>query len=113
MTPYEWAWLAVAVSGPLALLALGRATRGWLPRLRPVVGWLLLVWLLLPAPVPGYPGHYAPAFLVFTFESLFQNPGRPDDAAAILLAGTAAALALALLAGIVRRRRNARRPAGR
>lgn len=106
MGPYGWAWLVVALAVPLGLFALHRATRGigW-PRTRAVVAVLLAVWLLLPAPVPGYEGHYAPAFLVLTFEGLFQQAGNPRTAGVILAAGTALALALLLLMNALRRSR--------
>lgn len=106
MDPYGWAWLIIVAMVPLGLFALHRLTRGLnLPRTRRLVGLLILVWLLLPAPVPGHPGHYAPAFLVLAFEWLFQNPGQPRAAALILAAGTVAALGLGLLAISLRRRR--------
>lgn len=106
MTPYGWAWVIVVVAVPLALFALHRATRGMpLPRTRRLIGALLAVWAVLPAPVPDYPGHYAPAFLVFAFESLFQRPGDPTTSGVILAAGTVATLGVALL--LVSRRRKA------
>lgn len=106
MHPYAWAWIVVAAMVPLALFALGQATRGWnAPRTKRLAGALLAVWALLPAPVPGYPGSYAPAFLVFVFEAVFQNPGAPGTAGLILAAGTAATLGLTLLVGSLKRRR--------
>jgi hypothetical protein len=105
MSPYGWAWVVVAVSLMLGLFAFLRATRG--PRLRRTRTWLaalLAVWLLLPAAVPGYPGHYAPAFLVFAFEWLFQAPGEPRAAGVILVGGAALLCALGLLVGVWRRR---------
>lgn len=106
MGAYAWAWIIVAAMVPLGLFALHRATRGHgRPRLKAVAAVLLAVWLLLPAPVPGYDGYYAPAFLVFTFEWLFQLSGHPRPAGIILAAGTALALAVVLLTGILRRGR--------
>jgi len=105
MTAYAWVWVIVAAAVPVALFALHRATRGMpLPRTRRVVGALLGVWALLPAPIPGHPGHYAPAFLVFAFESLFQRPGEPTTSAVILAAGTVATLGVALLLASRRRK---------
>lgn len=106
MSAYGWAWLIVAAMVPLALFALHRAMRGaWAPRTRLAVLVLLGAVLLLPAPVPSYPGHYAPAFLVFAFESLFQRPGEPGTAGLILAAGAAATLAVIVLIASRRRRR--------
>ncbi len=106
MTPYGWAWVIVVAMVPLGLFTLAHLTRGVnLPRSKRVAALLIVVWLVLPAPVPGYPGHYAPAFLVLTFEWLFQNPGEPRTAALILAAGTVVAVGLALLAFTLGRRR--------
>lgn len=106
MSAYLWAWLIVVLAVPLGLFALQRATRGlaW-PRTKALLAMLLAVWTLLPAPVPGYDGYYAPAFLVFTFEWLFQQTGNPRTAGVILAAGTALALAALLLVNAFRRGR--------
>lgn len=109
MTPNGIAWIVAVVSVVVGLLALHLATRGpaW-PRTRMTIAVLVAVWLLLPAPVPGFEGHYAPAFLVLTFEGLFQEAGHPRTAALILAAGTAAALALLLLLAMFTRGRRTR-----
>lgn len=105
MGPYGWAWVVVVISLMLGLFAFLRATRGArLRRTRTSIAVLLGVWLLLPAAVPGYPGQYAPAFLVFAFEWLFQTPGEPRAAGVILVAGAALLCALGLLVGLWRRR---------
>ncbi len=110
MGPYDWGWLAVLLAAPLMIFALTRATRGWpLPEVRRLLGWLLGLGLVVPAPIPGHPGHYAPAFLVLLFEWLFQRPGKPATAGLILAAAAALALALALVTGILARRLRARR----
>lgn len=104
MSAYGWAWVIIVVTVPVALFAWMRATRGWpWPGFRRAVAALVGVWLLLPAPVPGHGGHYAPAFLVFAFESLFQRPGAPRTSGVILAAGTVLALAVLLLVTIRRR----------
>lgn len=103
--PYTLAWVVAAVSVMLGLFALHRATRGLAGRrIRLVTAVLLTVWLLVPAPVPGFEGHYAPAFLVFAFEWLFQQAGHPRTAGLILAGSTVLALAGLLLAGVGRRR---------
>lgn len=43
------------------------------------------VWILLPAPVPNYPGNYAPAFVVWVFEGVLQSDGEPLLSIQILL----------------------------
>lgn len=109
MGAYGWAWLAAVLAVPLGLFAMHRATRGLGgTRLRAMLAVLLAVWLLLPAPVPGYEGHYAPAFVVVTFEWLFQQAGNPRPAGVILAAGTALALAGLLLLNVLRRSRRNR-----
>ncbi len=86
---YDWAWVVAGVSALLGTLALARAWRGLrLPWLRLWLSWLIPVLLLLPAPIPGYEGNFAPAFVVFIFEWLFQRSGSPQAAGRILLAGT-------------------------
>lgn len=106
MTPYHWAWLAIAVAAPLTVAFLNLATWRWrMPRTRLVVNLLLLVWLLAPAPVPAHAGSYAPAFIVLVFEWLFQKPGDPGTAGLILGAVTAAALGLGLILMVLRRSR--------
>lgn len=109
MSPYGVAWVVTAGSLALGLFALYRATRGpgW-TRTRLAVALLLAVWLLLPAPVPGFDGHFAPAFVVLTFEALFQQAGQPRTAGMILGAGTALAVAVMLLLAVIRRNGKAR-----
>ena len=60
--------------------------------------WLLctgLALMLTPAPVPGFDGHLAPAFIVALFEALFQLQGHPGQSFKLLLAACLAATALA------------------
>jgi hypothetical protein len=47
--------------------------------------WLPPALLLVPAPVPEFPGHYAPAFIVLVFEGLLQADGQSFPALVILL----------------------------
>jgi hypothetical protein len=106
MSAYGWAWLVVVVAVPLGLFALHRATRGLVgPLTQQVLAVLVTVWLLLPAPVPGFEDHYAPAFLVLTLEGLFQQSGNPRTAGLILVAGSILAVALLLLVAVITRGR--------
>lgn len=106
MSAYGWAWLVIAAALPAGLFCLHRVTRGiHFPRTKLVLALLLAAWALAPAPVPGFPDDYAPAFLVFGFEALFQRPGDPRTAGLILAAATALALALALGLVLALRRR--------
>lgn len=56
---------------------------------------VLLSLLLVPAPIPGYPGDLAPAFLVALFESLFQPDGKPLVALRLLGIGSIVGVVLA------------------
>jgi len=106
--PYFWAWVIGAAGTVLAIVALTRAWRGLpLPWLRRWLTWLMPVLLLLPAPVPGYEGQLAPAFVVFLFEWLFQRDGSPVMAGRILLLGACVTSAAFLVFWLWRRRRPA------
>ncbi len=62
--------------------------------------WLLftsLALMLTPAPVPGFDGHLAPAFIVLLFEALLQHQGNPGQSFKLLLASCLAAAVLAVL----------------
>ncbi len=105
---YVWAWVVVALCALIGTLGLGMAWRG-LP-LAPVrwwLTWLIPVCLLLPAPVPGYENQWAPAFVVFLFEGLFQQQGAPEVAGRILLAGVCVTSAGVLVWYLLNRRRSA------
>ena len=82
MNPYTTAWLVAGIAGLLGTVAMLVLTRNlssaWLRR---VLSWLPALLLLLPAEVPGFPGNYAPAFVVLIFEGLFQVDGKPMAAA--------------------------------
>lgn len=56
---------------------------------------VLLSLLLVPAPVLGYPGDLAPAFLVALFESIFQPDGKPLVALRLLGIGLIVGIVLA------------------
>jgi hypothetical protein len=102
------AWVVVAVVAPVALFALHRATRGArFGLLRRCVLTVGAFWMLLPAPVPGHPGHHAPAWIVFLLEWGFQRSGQPATSAMILSGGTLVALAVALVWWLIGRRRPA------
>jgi len=97
VSAYDWAWVVIGAAALLGWLALMRLTR---PLGGSPVRWLLqglvLLWFVLPAPVPGHPGQWAPAFVVLVFESIFQSGGQPVPAALILLTGSLVTVALVL-----------------
>ncbi len=86
----------------VVVLLAGLSAGGWYMLLRPFgsiyvralvpAAWLAL--LLLPAPVPGFAGNWAPAFVVLVFEGLFQAAGEPWLAFRLLLAGVCVVVAV-------------------
>ena len=110
---YLWGWLLSGAMALLLLVAAQRALRGWGSTLmKTLLGWWLLVIVLVPAQIPRQTDDYAPAFVVFAFETLFQHNGAPAAAGRILLAGSALGLALGLVwyfiaRGLSRRRSGA------
>jgi len=108
--PYLWGWVVVGCAALLLLIALQRALRGWGPTLlKCLLGWWLLAVTLAPAQVPRHTDEFAPALIVFVFESLFQRDGSPAAAGRILLAASLLGLVLGLvwylILRVLRRRR--------
>jgi hypothetical protein len=96
---YTIAWVVAIGAGAVGWVGLFFLTRSVRPDL---LRWLLRVLppllLLVPAPVPGYAGYIAPAFVVFVFETVFQAHGRPAAAILILVVtGAVGALVTLLL----------------
>lgn len=106
MTDESIAWMIVVGSG---LLALGF----WFLITRSVGNGFLRSWLrclaavcmLLPAPLPGYPGHFAPAYVVALFEAVFQENGEPQQAFIILGGGAILVTILLIAWSLLRPRR--------
>ena len=100
------AWMVVAGAGLLALGFWFLITRGIANRL--LRSWLRCVaaaLMLVPAPVPGYQGQFAPAYIVALFEAVFQEEGAPQQAFIILGAAIATVTVLLLLWALLRARR--------
>ena len=89
------AWWIIVGAGLGCLLATGLLLRH---SVRAYLLWpflaVLAALLLVPAPHPGAPGTWAPAFVIALFEGLFQPSGQPTAALRLLLAGCVAALAV-------------------
>jgi hypothetical protein len=116
MDVYMAAWAVVLASTPLALFALHRATRGTrAAAVRRLLLPVAAVCLVVPTPVPGYPGQMAPAWLVLVLEWGFQAQGQPAAAAAALSGGAALGLAIGVVWWLLGRRGSApgKAPAGR
>lgn len=99
---YLEAWLVVVVAAGLGSVGLVFLTRPiQTPWLRVLLRVLPPVLMLVPAPVPGFAGNYAPAFVVLVFEGLFQSEGSVVAALTILI--TAAVLTVLLSVWFSRR----------
>lgn len=111
-TDYNIAWLTVAGAGLLAFAFWCLLTRGIR---RGSVRWALRllagVFMVVPAPVPGYDGQYAPAFIVALFEAVFQKEGNPQTAFAVLVASGLLVLVVVTAVALLRWRRARSRPA--
>ena len=98
MSGYAIGWLMAVLAGlGIAATIYGIFRR---TRMRRTLWFLVLVIpfvLLMPAPVPGYPGDLAPAFLVALFETLFQPDGKPMVALRLLGIGLIVGIVLASL----------------
>ena len=88
-------WIVAMVAAVACLGFFFLLTRRVYPQiLRILLRCLGAVWLLLPAPVPMYPGYYAPAFVVLVFEGLLQAEGSPGLSLRILGFGSVAVVVL-------------------
>ncbi len=95
---YMNAWIIAAVAGIACLGFFFLLTRriGSL-YLRILLRCLGAAWILLPASVPNYPGHFAPAFVVWIFEGVLQSEGDPLLSLQILLWSSIAVIFLVTL----------------
>lgn len=102
MIDYSMAWVIVVCAGLLALGFWFIITRSIGNRfLRTLLRCLAAVWMLLPAPVPDYPGQFAPAYVVALFEAVFQDNGAPEHALIILGGGSVFVFVLVVTWSIV------------
>lgn len=105
MSGYTQAWLLIIAMGMGGGLALHRLLRfiAW-----PVVRWSLtfitVLLLVVPAPIPGHEGTWAPAFIVAVFELFFQIEGEPTSAILMLGVALGAGLALGVLTALFAKR---------
>ncbi|HEY5644462.1 MAG TPA: hypothetical protein VIS76_00845 [Pseudomonadales bacterium] len=95
---YAIAWIAAGGAGLIGALCVWMLTRS-----SHGGAWQHLLWvlppvlMLVPAPVPHYPGNFAPAFVVAVFESLFVAEGQPRPALVILAVSAVAATVVTVL----------------
>ena len=102
MSGYAMAWWLVGGCGVVCLVAVAmlfrHQARTW------VLASLVLLMaavLLVPAPHPGAPGVWAPAFVIALFEGLFQSNGNPTVALRILVVSCLCAIAIVVTALLI------------
>lgn len=96
MTGQALAWWVIggaALGGAGVLYYLLRKISN--PLIRNIFIGLSVTFFVVPAPLPAYPGEWAPAFVVCIFEAFFQIDGQPAVSLRILL------IALALVAVLI------------
>ena len=100
---YATAWMVIGASAVVGAYSLNllikgtRRSRAGSPRkLRYIFVALVFFFFLIPAPLPNYPEVFAPAFVVFVFEFLFQSNGSPNESRNILIVGLAAVTLIGL-----------------
>ena len=88
-------WGLYLLAAVLTFLAWHRVTARipWMT-LRDLLRVVALAALFTPAPLPGYAGHFAPAWLVVLFDGVLQHSGDPLPAATVLLIVLVVLLAL-------------------
>ena len=100
---YATAWRVIGASAVIGAYCLNllikgtRRSRAGSPRkLRYIFVALVFFFFLIPAPLPNYPEVFAPAFVVFVFEFLFQSNGSPNESRNSLIVGLAAVTLIGL-----------------
>ena len=109
MSNYDIAWVIVVAFALLGAVGLYRLFLSQALSFRIPLTATVLVLFTLPAPVPRFEGEYAPAFIVFVFELLFQIDGMPNFAGGVLLVGGVSALVISFVATKMLERRAARK----
>ncbi len=89
------AWLVYGLASLVAFVAwCALCSRIGSVTVRDVLRVLAFAAMVTPAPVPGYPGQLAPAWLVVLFETFLQREGDPLPAATLLVISIVALLAV-------------------
>ncbi|MDH3641598.1 MAG: hypothetical protein OES38_05850 [Gammaproteobacteria bacterium] len=95
MMSYSTAWWVIVAMAGLGLAGLYMLIRPVSSRyLKALLCGLVLALFLVPAPVPGHPSNYAPAFIVTLFEGFLKSDGEPGVALRLLVAGFAVVIAV-------------------
>ncbi|MEE2782704.1 MAG: hypothetical protein VYE04_05065 [Pseudomonadota bacterium] len=86
MSAAFYAWMLMILAALLGVFGLHRLFADVCNRsFKAAVLGGVLAFLLVPSEIPSISGEYAPAFIVFIFELLFQTDGAPALAGGILL----------------------------
>jgi len=95
MMSYSTAWWIIVAMAGVGLAGLYMLIRpmssGYLKAL---LCGLVLALFLVPAPVPGHPLNYAPAFVATVFEGLLKSDGEPGVALRLLTVGFVVVIAV-------------------
>ena len=86
MTPYLIGWsILISASFLLSLVAFfwSRLVLGFFSGF--LLSTLMFVFLTIPAPIPNYQGYFAPACVVFIFETFFQIKGSSTISGQVLI----------------------------
>lgn len=106
MSGYTIAWIIIVGCTLIGAITfykwLAVIGNGWVRALLVASAVALFV---TPAPVPGYDGQWAPAFLVMVFEAFFQTDGQPATSTRLLLLSLVVMLTLTVLGRMVLLRR--------
>lgn len=106
MSAYAIAWIVIVACVLAAAAILFRLLRNMdKPLVRTLLISLLVTLSLAPAPVPGHPEQWAPAFVVYIFETFFQIDGAPQVSLRILLLAVGVVGLLVWLASVLLNRR--------
>ena len=74
-----WAVAAIAAAGAATGLHMALRPYGRAARIRYLLPLLVAVWALLPWRIAEDSEHFAPAFIVLLFRSLFEPGGEPGS----------------------------------
>ena len=95
MTPYLIGWsILIGASFLLSLVVFfwSRLVFGFFSGF--LLSTLVLVFLTIPAPIPNYQGYFAPAYVVFIFETFFQTKGSSMISGQVLILALVTAFTL-------------------
>ena len=86
MTPYLIGWsILIGASFLLSLVVFfwSRSVLGFFSSF--LLSVMLFVFLIIPALIPNYQGYFAPAYVVFVFETFFQTKGSSTISGQVLI----------------------------